>query len=204
LVPLLRSIARAITSGRAEGAPARFADLLRDAAERLARTAESRNAIFLGDDVEDLRQALDLADVMAVPPPEPMPAPVAPPSPEQVDEAPIVAIESLFYDEPVPIASLAPESPPVAVEGPETMRPFAQSFSTYHDLRYPKARPPETELDAAIVPIDSLLYRGRRALERANVVRLELSGALQASLSFDEIEPLVSELIDLVPLALAE
>src|SRR5262249_46459030 len=48
LIPLLRAIIRAVTSGRAEGGPGQFAELLRDAAERLAQTAQSRNAIFLG------------------------------------------------------------------------------------------------------------------------------------------------------------
>ena len=57
---------------------------------------------------------------------------------------------------------------------------------------------------AGVVAIDTLLYRGRRALERADLVRRDLSDALKAGRSFPEVEPLVSELIDLVPLALAE
>jgi hypothetical protein len=123
-----------------------------------------------------------------------------------------------LFDEPVPIESLAPEplapEPLAPVEPPGLIRAFARSFSTYHELRYPAEAEPalaasvestaESTVESAVVPIDSLLYRGRRALERANVVRLELSGALAASLSFGEIQPLVSELIDLVPLALAE
>jgi hypothetical protein len=124
-----------------------------------------------------------------------------------VDEGPIVPIESLAYDEPpvaepVPIETLAPDT---AVAG--GLRPFELSFGTYHRLRVEAARPPARPValeEPPIVPIDDLLYRGRRALERADVVRLQLSGALRARQSFDQIQPLVSELIDLVPLALAE
>ena len=52
------------------------------------------------------------------------------------------------------------------------------------------------------MPIQSLLYRGRRALERANQVRQQLDAALAAQLQFGDIRPLLGELLDLVPLAL--
>jgi hypothetical protein len=107
----------------------------------------------------------------------------------------------------VPIGSLAPDEPPGPAAAP-SLQPFELSFSTYHRLRAMAPAlaalpaPPTSEL--AVVPIESLVYRGRRALERADVVRRALSGAMEAHLSFEAIEPLVSELIDLVPLALAE
>jgi hypothetical protein len=206
LAPLFTALGRAIASGRAEAAPRRVADLLRDAADHLARAAEARNAVFLADDLAGIVTALELegvAPAAAPPPPAPSPRPAAPP----VDEGPIVPIESLAYDEPpvaepVPIETLAPDT---AVAG--GLRPFELSFGTYHRLRVEAARPPARPValeEPPIVPIDDLLYRGRRALERADVVRLQLSGALRARQSFDQIQPLVSELIDLVPLALAE
>jgi hypothetical protein len=213
--PLLGAITKAVTSGHAEAAQARFSDLLREAADRLARTAESRNAIFLADEVADIVAGLALDDVVVQPlgpPSEPVievelaalvVTEVVIVEPAVEDDSPIVPIESLAYDEPVPIESLAPDLPRPAAAG-VGLRPFEMSFSTYHRLRHEPRLPAEPLEATAVVPIETLLYRGRRALERADVVRLELSDALAASLSFDQVQPLVSELIDLVPLALAE
>ncbi len=216
LSPLFAAVTAVVTTGRAEAAPSRFADVLRDASDRLARTAESSNAVLLADDVADVVQALALNDVTAAPAPAPVEVEIETDIVEvdlieatiEVDDSPIVPIESLAFDEPVPIESLAPSEPVVAAQAAaastQALRPFEQSFSTYHRLRHPPRRPVDQFENTGVIPIETLLYRGRRALERADVVRLELSGALEASLSFDEIQPLVSELIDLVPLALAE
>ena len=55
-----------------------------------------------------------------------------------------------------------------------------------------------------VVPIEVLLYGGKRALARADEVRRELESALQvASTEFQRLEPLLRELLDLVPLAIA-
>ncbi|HSE51138.1 MAG TPA: hypothetical protein VLB00_03060, partial [Gemmatimonadales bacterium] len=53
-----------------------------------------------------------------------------------------------------------------------------------------------------LVPIQSLLYRGRRALERADLVRRELDLARRTRADMIEMETLIAELLDLVPLAL--
>jgi hypothetical protein len=55
-----------------------------------------------------------------------------------------------------------------------------------------------------IVPIETLLLRGRRALERADVIRGELSLVLKARRDLSGVETLLTELLDLVPLALAD
>lgn len=61
----------------------------------------------------------------------------------------------------------------------------------------------EAELD--VIPIESLLYRGPGALARADDVRRLLEGALKlASHELDRVEPLVRELLDLVPLAVTD
>jgi Hpt domain len=130
-------------------------------------------------------------------------------------------VQAVNEPDVVPIESLAPAEA-------EPMTAFERSFSTWYRLEHaaepaapppsepasvrsavepaperpPVAAPPGLELD--VVPIESLLYGGRRALERADVVRRELSGALARHQAFSDVEPLVSELIDLVPLALAE
>jgi hypothetical protein len=118
-------------------------------------------------------------------------------------ESAVVPIESLAYDpEPdvVPIESLAPaaepEPVPIASLGYDiapAYSSFEQTFSTYFALT--RGAPDQ-------VPIQSLLYRGRRALERANQVRQQLDAALRDQLQFGEIRPLLGELLDLVPLAL--
>ena len=95
----------------------------------------------------------------------------------------------------------APDEPRL-VQG---LNAFEQTFSTYHRLLTGEAPPAGPPADATdVVAIDDLLYRGRRALERADAVRLQLSDALKRSNAYLDIEPLVSELIDLVPLALTD
>ena len=189
LAGLLSAVAGAIGSGRALKAPRDFAAALRDAADLIGRAAEARNAIFLADELAPIVHAIARLQTAA-------PIPVD-------DESDAVPIESLAPDpvttvepEPVPIASLAPDAPALP-----TSTIFERSFSTYHQLLHPPVTAPA---DTDVVPIGDLLYRGRRALERADTVRLELSQALKLSNAYLDIEPLVSELIDLVPLALTE
>ncbi len=104
--------------------------------------------------------------------------------------AEVVPIEQLAPDAQPP--SPAPDAGPPAPSAPDA---FERSLTTLFELE-------RTVVD--VVAIESLLYRGRRALERADQVRIELSRALNEERPFAEIQPLVSELIDLVPLALAE
>jgi hypothetical protein len=230
VTPLLTALGHAIGSGRAERAADRFAALLRDGADRLTSGAGSRNPISLAGDLAEVVVALRLDDIaigdqdgdivpiesLAPDEPElPEPVPIESLAPDLPAEVEPVPIESLAPDqpveaEPVPIEALAPDEPGpvIATSDRATLSwtSFELSFSTYYrlasDRRSALARP--LMEDHAVVPIGALLYRGRRALERADVVRLELSGALAARLSLEEIQPLVSELIDLVPLALAE
>jgi hypothetical protein len=54
------------------------------------------------------------------------------------------------------------------------------------------------------VDIRALCYRGRGALERAEQVRRQLADALSHDGGLDALRPLLQELLDLVPLALAE
>ena len=53
------------------------------------------------------------------------------------------------------------------------------------------------------VEIGALCYRGRAALERAAAVRQQLADELARHGGLDAIQPLLQELLDLVPLALA-
>jgi hypothetical protein len=148
------------------------------------------------------------------------------------DDRPIVDIESLLYrekpaataepglteDPVVPIEDLAPDASEPALTA------FEASLHTYGRLlagpaepflpatlpptRTPVAPPaaprPEDapEEDGTVVPIESLLYRGRGALVRANEVRQEIDAIIAALKAERRLEPLVQELMDLVPLAL--
>lgn len=215
LADLLDAVSATIGQGRATRAPAEIGALLRDAAERLAEAATTRNAIFLGDELAPVVAALRAAgasdpadDVVPI-------ESLAPDRPAAIDTGMLAPAEP----EPVAIESLAPADPePVAIESlapddePVTAGLFERSFSTYHRLTRTGAadnaappRPAESlPLATDVVPVEVLLIRGRRALERADRVRRELSAALSRGQSVNDLHPLVSELIDLVPLALEE
>ena len=124
-------------------------------------------------------------------------------------ERPIVPIESLGYDdgagEIVPIESLAPDG------GLEA------SFRTYDRLRHDqgtlppsldaligRGRPSAATGDTVAVEIGVLCYSGRAALERAVAIRQQLAAELSRNGGLEAIKPLLQELLDLVPLALAE
>lgn len=63
----------------------------------------------------------------------------------------------------------------------------------------------EIEADLDAIPIEDLVYHGQAALDRAEEVRRDLEAALRfASSEIDRLEPLVRELLDLVPLALVD
>jgi hypothetical protein len=133
-----------------------------------------------------------------------------------LQEQPVVPIESLGYDEPSvpsPATSSAPDEP--AAQGG-----LEGSYRTFDRLRRERGvEPPSIEALvgralAATVPapsegtvtveIGALCYRGRAALERAAAVRQQLADELARHGGLDAIQPLLQELLDLVPLALAE
>ena len=59
------------------------------------------------------------------------------------------------------------------------------------------------DAEPAVVAIETLLYRGRRALERANQIRKTLEDAIRESPGdVTRLQPVMRELFDLVPLAL--
>jgi hypothetical protein len=121
-----------------------------------------------------------------------------------------VPIESLAYDDEVdvvPIESLAPaESAPSGLEA---------SFTTYSRLLRERGTV-EPSVDGLLgsrlrtgpaepaVAIETLCYRGPAALARAAAVRSELAEALERGSDLTAIRPLLQELLDLVPLALAD
>ncbi len=106
--------------------------------------------------------------------------------------------ESVFVEEVVPIQSLAPSD----------RLPFERAFDTYRRLMtgapaaVAEAPPMRRATDLPPVDVRSLCYSGRAALERAAEVRAEIATRLADSPDFRSVEPLLRELLDLVPLAL--
>jgi chemotaxis protein histidine kinase CheA len=135
---------------------------------------------------------------------------------------PVVAIESLAYDGESVLALIpsagAAEQPqaddsgvvPVLALAPEDALPLERGFSMYQQL-IKAGTPPEmasmpaaaTDTDAPqVVNIETLCYSGQAALERAAAVRAEITASLRRQPGLATVEPLLLELLDLVPLAL--
>lgn len=91
---------------------------------------------------------------------------------------------------PEPAAAAAVAAP--VVEPPVVQRPV------------PAPPPAAAPADTMVVEIGELCYRGRSALERADVVRREIRSALSTATPAAAIQPLVDELLDLVELALVD
>jgi len=180
----------AVASGVAVTSPAAIAAELRRAGDVLARSG--------GGDEEALAAELDAitAAIRAVKPgaPAPLPRPVAsspPPAPPPQPSAPRA-------EEPVPETAdlvgswtsyqrlsgggIGPASLEELLTGPRTTVPPGS---------------PSTEPEPAVVDVRSLLYRGDRALARAQELR---AAARQAT--GDSLRALVDEVCDLVALAL--
>jgi hypothetical protein len=210
----------AIADGAARSHAVGFATLLRTAGEALRAVADDGLSASLANRLDEVASgvaALATPDERARPQ-EPPPAPVARP---QV-EPEIVDIAELAYDgEPViaptpapvparaPMPALTPEVVPIGALEPDGRLPLETGFSRYHALV--GAGAPDAETTEAPAPADdatdviditSLCYRGRAARARAAEVGAELSRHFEGSLALDLVEPLLQELLDLVPLAL--
>ena len=119
-------------------------------------------------------------------------------------------IESLGFDsEIVPVESLAPDGPV-----PEEVGGLELSFRTFGRLvRERGAATPSLEVllgrsvtapEEPAIAIDTLCYRGHAALQRALAVRHQIAAELTGDASLESLQPLLQELLDLVPLALAD
>ena len=111
---------------------------------------------------------------------------------------PVVDIADLEPEpEPVSIADLAPDDEPPLVSI-DQLAPEPELVPILRALA-----PDPLPADGSVIPIEDLLYNGSGAIARADEVRRMLEVSLQmASTELDRVEPLVRELLDLVPLAL--
>lgn len=144
-------------------------------------------------------------------------ASLAPSDDDDLIGTPIVAIEGLAPDDEhdiVAIESLAPDSPSSTVLPATDVPPGRLSLAYARRATLIRERahfPPSLEAFTArgpaadedpIVAIDTLCYRGTRALERADEVRGEINAILEEpTVSLEALRPFIRELLDLIPLA---
>ena len=205
-----RSAQEALAAGVASRSVSELAARLHEAGELLRAVAERDDRMLISRRLLDVAHRLDGLRA-SVPP--------------LSAEPPIVAIQSLEYDAPgeiVPIGSLAPDdvsqAEPTGIEA--SFRTFdllirqrgSVAPSLDHLLGQLSASPEVTETEAPPpspstgeaepVAIRSLVYRGQAALERAVTVRHQLAEELSREADLKSLQPLLQELLDLVPLAL--
>lgn len=212
-----RAACRTIADGTAAAAVGTFAESLRAAGGVLRNVADAGLDAGLGVRLDALAAALSPAETLVdapatVPTEAPTATPVMPTALPETEVVPIeslapepVAIESLAYDGESVFAAAAVEAAVAAGESsvveilslaPDEHLPLEHGFSTYHRLR---SGAPAAE---AVVDIRTLCFTGRRALERAAEVRSEIAGQMERRAGLDALEPLLRELLDLVPLAM--
>jgi len=204
-----RSAQEALAAGVASRAVAELAARLREAGELLRAVGETDDRMLISRRLLDVAHRLD-----GLRSAEPPPA---------AAEPPIVPIQSLAYDTEegiVPIESLAPDGP-VDAEPPPGMEASFRTFDLL--IRQRGSVPPslnsllgQTPTPAVEAPagrgpsaseeepvaIRTLTYRGHAALERAVTVRHQIAAELSKETSLESLQPLLQELLDLVPLAL--
>jgi hypothetical protein len=220
------SACRAIADGTAVADVPRFATMLQSAGAILRSVADAGPDTALATRLDELTRELEPEPAMAGP------AGTTPKTIDIVGDAEVVPIESLAFDgepaivspEPsmppteawpapvtddvVSILSLAPE--PSAADAdvvsilslePDDQLPIERGFAEYRHrvLAGPSA---VASHETPVVDITALCYRGRAALERAAEVRTEIAARLERHPGLDAGDPLVRELLDLVPLAL--
>jgi hypothetical protein len=139
-------------------------------------------------------------------------------APDELDQG-VVPIESLAPDEPVEVASggieasfktfdllirqRAPATPSLdALVRVVTASNRAAATPTPVSPAAAGLRPSAPEPEETAVAIGTLCYSGQAALERAAILRHEINAALSGKASLESLQPLLLELLDLVPLAL--
>lgn len=220
LAPLVSAITGAIADGHATRAPEDFITRLRTIGRFLTTTPGSGQRADLTRGRDEL--AARLLGRTALPP-TPLVAedddligtPIVPVSALAPDDE-VVAIEALAPDEDVidiaalapdddivDIASLAPDGPHIPEQAPGEPWMLERAYAWVPDGDDGVPSPSLSGLiGSEIVEMPLLLYRGAAALARADEVRTALRERIvQGALAVDDIQPLLDELLDLVPLA---
>ncbi|HZB27152.1 MAG TPA: hypothetical protein VE282_01210 [Gemmatimonadales bacterium] len=196
-----RSAQEALAAGVASRSINGLVTRLREAGQLLRAVVESDDRMLISRRLLDVTHHLDELRTQA----------------EPTDEA--VPIETLVYQsslEVVPIESLAPGTSKAPAAPEPGAAGLELSFRTLE--RLVRAGAPTTPSFATAVSgagggdvtseppvaITTLCYRGHAALERAEAVRQQITAELGRNASMATLRPLLQELLDLVPLALAE
>src|SRR4051812_4502687 len=188
------SAREALAAGAASHSVSDLVNRLREAGQLLRAVVESDDRMLISRRLLDVAHRVDGLRAEAESPDRPVP------------------IESLGYDDHaddsvVAIESLAPDaSPRAAAELPSVAGGLEASFRTSDRLVKEQARATNLVLGEAapVISITTLCYRGHAALERANTVRQQIAAELERDAGLKTIQPLLQELLDLVPLALAD
>jgi chemotaxis protein histidine kinase CheA len=198
-----RSAQEALAAGVASRSVEGLVSRLREAGELLRAVVETDDRMLISRRLLDVAYRLDQLRDQTVT--EPTPA-----VPEEPPGEP-VPIESLGFDSElqiVPIESLAPDQPHLSQQD---SRGLELSFKTLGRLvRERGTVSPSLEVllgraaDEPAVAIDVLCYRGHAALERAVALRHQITAELDRDASLESLQPLLQELLDLVPLALVD
>lgn len=213
LAPIAEAITAAIGHGVAARKPEAFLSMLRDCGRFLVDSGGAPDKLALSRQRDQIAAAIVRAD-----------APDHPAAGDDLSDAPIVAVESLApaadEDDIISIDALAPddvESPIVSIESlaPSAGEPgtLERAYTRRGELLRDGGTPtPSLDLltgqgdglpaETLILPVADLLYRGEAALDRADVVRAEISAILaEPIVSLDALRPWINELLDLVSLA---
>jgi hypothetical protein len=219
-----RSAQEALAAGVATHSLKDLVDRLREAGQLLRSVSESDDRMLVSRRLLDVAHRLDGLRHGGVPPEEPVPIEslvyepsIAPPAAETL----VVPIESLAPDKAVRAQSGGLEESFRSFElllrqrGPAPPSLDALIASPAGRERAAMVRGPAPSGPAAVAPpvapaalepepvaIGTLCYRGKAALERANTVRQQIAAQLTRDASIESLQPLLQELLDLVPLAL--
>ena len=207
-----RSAQEALAAGVASRAVEDLVIRLREAGVLLRSVGEADDRMLIS------RRLLDVAHRMdgLLAPTEPSEPPVPIESLGYESEADVVPIDSLAPDAAVSAAPAVSKAPLTGLEISfrtleRLVRERAPTTAALDALlRSAAPTPPPLpaiaapDLEQPAVAIGTLCYRGHAALERANTVRHQIAAQLTGDASLESLQPLLQELLDLVPLALAE
>ncbi len=206
-----RSAQEALAAGVASRSLTELSAHLREAGELLRAVVENDDRMLISRRLLDVAHRLD--GLRSAEHPAPGELPIVPIDALSYETEPdVVPIETLAPDQPVPIESLAPDQPVEREAAPgieASFRTFdllirqrGEAAPSLEGLIGEAARPPVRSEEPEPVAIATLVYRGQAALERAVTVRHQIAAELSRKASLDSLQPLLQELLDLVPLAL--
>jgi hypothetical protein len=214
-----RSAQEALAAGVASHSLPELVARLREAGELLRAVGESDDRMLISRRLLDVAHRLDGLRAVREPTPSAEAAIVPIESLGYEHDEDVVPIETLAPDEPAGasggieasfrtfdllIRQRAPATPSLdaLVRRGTTPERAASAPTPAAPVTAPAPRPSVLEPEETTVAIGTLCYSGQAALERAVTVRHEIAAALTRDTSLESLQPLLQELLDLVPLAL--